>query len=1037
MTYAINPNAKNVWIRDNEDTMDLSPITDASSVYLENGRTLEQELSEGSMVSNVATVNKSMSKVIGGTLDGVYESGVMYGRSLVNNNNNKFKEIAFNATNTTQATNYALLLDDRAGCPDLNVTMVVGKKYLILEKWTISSTTGNGHTIQPKIIDKNGDVVYFSGDGQVKGTGTFTLKRTFIPTVDVDKFYFAITNGAGVTVSGTFHYGMIIEYQEGMENWDIPYFEGMCDVKMPILRNVGKNLFDMSMVETNSRTHSQWNTVISENSIRSTRWGDTTNGEFGAFIRIDNVKPSTTYTLTYEPYINNVYSNVYAYIYNNSTIWGESLTAGGNGTIKFTTKSNTEYITIGLNYGICSLNTVYETRNIQLEESPTSTTYEPHKSNILHTPEIVTLRSLPNGVRDELNLKTGEYIKRIGEVVLDGSEDESYSELSVNENSYTVWTHFPIPAKAFGKTINNKCFINEWWEKESSSCGIDHNGSLIVTIKKELLSTTSTEALKKYLKQNPITIQYELQTPITTKVALTQSEPIVKIGTELPNGVCDTYNLLTGEHIQRVGKVVLDGSEVWTKVAFPSTNTTHCYSSLKIENLKMPNINEKNIVSDRFQTVAQESYNYSNEEMYTWRTGELLYVNILRSRLSTSDVQGLKAWFKENPTTVWYELKNPIVTKKNGLPNTHGVTLPSGEVDKYNESTGVYTQNLGKVVLDGSQDEEWAIVSSLSLTNTIAFQCMLSQGSSSRADNLICNSFTPQEGSSDVEHIRSAWAEDGAYKAIALFINKTKLPTQDVSGLRSYLASNNIELYYSLPASKTIDIPLINVGQVLPNGVCDTYNPITKEYVKRVSGTVLVGNEDWSLMNSPYETDCIGFVTPCSLANWTQSQANLNIVCEGYVGNYELWNVDEEGFSVFKTPTRLAIKVKRSKLSTADINGFKKFLKLNPLAVWYELATPEVSTVDLDLSTLYSSSPIAYENGHIILESGHNGQSLLPTLEYSTITNRVKQIESIGEQVLRQEKQLTMLEQMLIQGIIGMDYNNILLTLNLEIDEVM
>ena len=29
----------------------------------------------------------------------------------------------------------------------------------------------------------------------------------------------------------------------------------------------------------------------------------------------------------------------------------------------------------------------------------------------------MTLRSLPNGVRDELNLKTGEYIKRIGEIV--------------------------------------------------------------------------------------------------------------------------------------------------------------------------------------------------------------------------------------------------------------------------------------------------------------------------------------------------------------------------------------------------------------------------------------------------------------------------------------------------------------------------------------------------------------------------------------------------------------------------------------------
>ena len=38
----------------------------------------------------------------------------------------------------------------------------------------------------------------------------------------------------------------------------------------------------------------------------------------------------------------------------------------------------------------------------------------------------INLRSLPNGVKDELNLLTGEYIQRVGEVVLDGSEDEGW-----------------------------------------------------------------------------------------------------------------------------------------------------------------------------------------------------------------------------------------------------------------------------------------------------------------------------------------------------------------------------------------------------------------------------------------------------------------------------------------------------------------------------------------------------------------------------------------------------------------------------------
>ena len=84
MSYTINPNAKNKWARNAENTMDLSLETDASSVYLDNGRTLEQEIGEGSMVSNVATVDSAMSKVMDGTLDGAYESLVFKGKSLVN-----------------------------------------------------------------------------------------------------------------------------------------------------------------------------------------------------------------------------------------------------------------------------------------------------------------------------------------------------------------------------------------------------------------------------------------------------------------------------------------------------------------------------------------------------------------------------------------------------------------------------------------------------------------------------------------------------------------------------------------------------------------------------------------------------------------------------------------------------------------------------------------------------------------------------------------------------------------------------------------
>lgn len=42
MAYVINPNGKDVWLRDNADTMDISPATDASSVYTTEGKSVEE-----------------------------------------------------------------------------------------------------------------------------------------------------------------------------------------------------------------------------------------------------------------------------------------------------------------------------------------------------------------------------------------------------------------------------------------------------------------------------------------------------------------------------------------------------------------------------------------------------------------------------------------------------------------------------------------------------------------------------------------------------------------------------------------------------------------------------------------------------------------------------------------------------------------------------------------------------------------------------------------------------------------------------------
>ena len=125
------------------------------------------------------------------------------------------------------------------------------------------------------------------------------------------------------------------------------------------------------------------------------------------------------------------------------------------------------------------------------------------------------------------------------------------------------------------------------------------------------------------------------------------------------------------------------------------------------------------------------------------------------------------------------------------------------------------------------------------------------------------------------------------------------------------------------------------------------------------------------------------------------------------------------------------IRINRNKLNGSMIKDFKQWLSQNPITVQYELAEP-ITTIVEPLTI-----PFAYENGHIILESGSEGQSLLPVLEYSTVVNRTGQVESVAKTIQRQEKQLTMLEKMLIQNIINLDYNNTLLTLKNEMEEML
>ena len=307
---------------------------------------------------------------------------------------------------------------------------------------------------------------------------------------------------------------MILEYQEGMENWDIPYFEGMASVKAPVLTTVGKNLFNNEFT-TISNYDNQMYSRVNVNKIIGK------NGNFTISILEElNSKGKIWFNL----YING--AEKFNLIVNGAT-------ANKKYTFLLNEQNQVEFGVYS--EGISKQQALENIKNnfkIQLEEGSAATTYEPYKSNTLSTPEEVELRGIGN-VKDELNVATGELTQRIGEIVLDGSENWTQISLT-NKDDYLAFGT-PLPLKGMITNYNTNNVIDSHgfsklkldFADNSSHSGeaiiIHRNGSLYFRVLKSRLSTPDKDGWLSYLQSNPITVQYELAEPIIKTVDLSDN----------------------------------------------------------------------------------------------------------------------------------------------------------------------------------------------------------------------------------------------------------------------------------------------------------------------------------------------------------------------------------------------------------------------------------------------------------------------------------------------------------------------------------
>lgn len=401
-------------------------IVNTATIY---GNTLVNTLQEPSdLAVTPIGENIDISNItVDGTVEGKVKSAILKGQTLVNCINLKTKWFS-SETNlkTDSPTDVELSQYQRAS---LDVSMLKSnQKYyvLLIVDYTMTNGVNSDVFLQLNTMLSNSLNVLF------RIRFNTLAKPTIITTgelTDLSKSYIFI-GGKSCELNIRDIKIMLIEYQDGMENWDIPYFEGMQSVKMPVLTTCGKNLFDINKPFNLTYSYNNQGAEVVVDNNRITTIG--LLGVVSSKSQYYNLKTGVTYTFSATP----IGTDFYIRIYDNqkfSDIASGRMTKDVRNSITFTL-SNTKTSDLRIVFHRAE-NVEGWLTEIQLEENTQATTYEPYKTNILSCNEEVTLRGIGE-VKDELNCLTGEVVENTIKLTFSGIENW---ETSANLTNYMTF----------------------------------------------------------------------------------------------------------------------------------------------------------------------------------------------------------------------------------------------------------------------------------------------------------------------------------------------------------------------------------------------------------------------------------------------------------------------------------------------------------------------------------------------------------------------------------------------------------------------
>ena len=1150
------------------DGREATIVTKASNVLFEDGQTAQDILNDrqDTMITPIITTSTSMSKVGQGdsvdysenVVDGAYESCVLKGNTKVNliqesssqdvvlpyefaegqsvtiSDTKESGAVGVELKGQTLVNSFITSYYQHGGMWGIiffkSELMAKGKKYVIVLQHLPENC-------QWAVTNHDGSVMLLNYTEQLRGVFTSSLNGF------EDTFALHINDGKTIRSLEELQKvkPMLIEYQEGMANWDIPYFEGMQSVQAPSVTTVGKNLLPNSdaipfVSPATLKEMTGGNVFIEKGKTYTLNIHSITSAtglfRIGLLLFKDGINVTDVSCITFIngslDYRGDVYKR-FQTIGDTSTLNSVSFIANDNFEV---------YVSLvqGNNTDVNSI------AKMQLEKNSVATTYEPYKTTTLTTPEEITLRGIGN-VKDTLNTVTGELTQRIGEVVLDGSATlQQYHTHLINSNLRYIVGRISQPCKLQGNYNFNTCvsdFINTYYgfrhllEGDWGEGLALNGGYFAITLDNGKLPEDNLNGVKTYLQQNPITVQYELKTPIISTIPLTFTNQDNQPATKL-----STYNTTT--HINASSKegslipTLSHSNATYPAILKPSTKysiVANSYSNGHTNspiNFNLGGATATTTVGNRVSTVTTPSTLTSDKLVMSGRGNKLNNVMVIEG-----DVAGDLPYFEGI-----CDCKSPILS--NVGKNLFDGELESGTIGYAGNLSEDTTRARSKnyIPIDSSQSYhlinyenyifrayyeydsnkkfirqipsvgQSLILSFTSNTKYIKFVIAKPDTTSNidsftqkitiyldnsnsesyepyKSNILSCNGDRIELTEDMFEQGTFSTSQTGATYESTKENNNTRIRSKKlirvkpsttycfkfdsscqmlIGGYDSNQKCLGSEFAYTWLNERVFTTPAnghyisiairkgsgrsditpsefnstgLAIWEVdktivlrsLPNGVCDTLDLMTGEYVQRIGEVVLDGSESWDIgeLTQYFPTRKI---FGCNISN---GKIGSYIYNDKYVTQYfeSLFNVkDIESICCGKAWSTQAGRV--SVVTDKATNGSEwlTYLQANPITVQYELATPITTTIDLQ------GSPYAYKDGHIQLTSGSIEQSLTPVIEYSVPTNRNGQIRSNQKMVEKHQKELDKLQAIILANLVNSQYNQTLTTLNYELSRV-